>query len=194
MRQNKQLWVLAGGNGAGKSTFFRTQLAPLGLPFINADILAKELYPEAPETRSYDAAILAAEMRTQLLLEGRSFCYETVFSHPSKIDFVAQAKTLGYEIVLVFIHLDSVELNQARVSQRVTEGGHNVPVDKVESRIPRLLKVIKKTLPLCDHIRVLNNSRADNPFQQLATIRDGQVTQQQNPLPDWARQLLEDYL
>lgn len=194
MSRNKQLWILAGGNGAGKSSFYRTQLAPLGLPFVNADILAQELYPEAPETHSYEAAILAAEIRTQLLLEGQSFCYETVFSHPSKIDFVAEAKTLGYEIVLVFIHLDSVELNQARVSQRVTEGGHTVPADKVKSRIPRLLKVIKETLPLCDHIRVLNNSRADNPFQQVATIRDGQITQQQNPLPDWARQLLEDFI
>jgi len=194
LSRNKQLWILAGGNGAGKSSFYRTQLAPLGLPFVNADILAQELYPEAPETHSYEAAILAAEIRTQLLLEGQSFCYETVFSHPSKIDFVAEAKTLGYEIVLVFIHLDSVELNQARVSQRVTEGGHTVPADKVKSRIPRLLKVIKETLPLCDHIRVLNNSRADNPFQQVATIRDGQITQQQNPLPDWARQLLEDFI
>ena len=106
MTERKQLWVLAGGNGAGKSTFYQTQLAPLGLPFINADILAKELYPQSAEEHSYDAAKLATEMRFRLLHEGRSFCFETVFSHPSKIDFVAQAKVLGYEIILVFIHLD----------------------------------------------------------------------------------------
>ena len=193
MTERKQLWILAGGNGAGKSTFYRTQLAPLGLPFINADILAKELYPQSPEEHSYDAAILATEMRFQLLHEGRSFCFETVFSHPSKIDFVAQAKVLGYEIILVFIHLDTVSLNQARVAQRISEGGHNVPDEKVASRIPKLLQNIKKTLPLCDQVRILNNSRIDSPFQQLAVIRNGQL-REKIPLPDWAKDLLENYL
>lgn len=84
MTDRKQLWILAGGNGAGKSTFYRTQLERLGLQFINADILAKELYPQAPEEHSYDAAKLATEMRFRLLYEGRSFCFESVFSHPSK--------------------------------------------------------------------------------------------------------------
>ena len=193
MTERKQLWILAGGNGAGKSTFYRTQLAPLGMPFINADILAKELYPQSPEQHSYDAAKLATEMRFRLLHEGRSFCFETVFSHPSKIDFVAQAKVLGYEIVLVFIHLDTVSLNQARVAQRISEGGHNVPDEKVTSRIPRLLQNIKKTLPLCDQVYILDNSRLDSPFQQVAVIHQGKKTQQKMPLPDWAKDLLENY-
>jgi predicted ABC-type ATPase len=194
LSERKQLWILAGGNGAGKSTFYRTQLAPLGLPFVNADILAKELYPQTPEEHSYDAAKLATEIRFKLLHEGRSFCFETVFSHPSKIDFVAQAKTLGYEIILVFIHLDTVSLNQARVAQRLSEGGHNVPDEKVASRIPRLLQNIKKTLPLCDQVRIINNSRIDSPFQQVAVIRNGQKLQQEIALPDWAKELLESYL
>ena len=194
MSERKQLWVLAGGNGAGKSTFYRTQLAPLGLPFVNADILAKEVYPQSPEEHSYDAAKLATEIRFRLLHEGRNFCFETVFSHPSKIDFVAQAKALGYEIILVFIHLDTVSLNQARVAQRLSEGGHNVPDEKVASRIPRLLQNIKKTLPLCDQVRILNNSRIDSPFQQVAVIRNGQKLQQEIALPNWAKELLEDYL
>ena len=193
MTDRKQLWILAGGNGTGKSTFYRTQLAPFGLPFINADILAKELYPESPEEHSYDAAKLATEMRFRLLQEGRSFCFETVFSHPSKIDFVAQAKVLDYEIILVFIHLDMVSLNQARVAQRISEGGHKVPDDKIANRIPRLLQNIKKTLPLCDQAYILNNSRLDSPFQQVAVIRQGQKIQQKIPLPDWAKDLLENY-
>ena len=181
--------MLAGGNGAGKSTFYRTQLAPLGLPFINADILARELYPEAPEAHSYDAAQIAATLRTQMITEGRSFCYETVSSHPSKVDFVAEAKALGYEVVLVFIHLNEVALNQARVAQRVGEGGHNVPEEKIASRIPRVLQQIKAALPLCDHVRILDNSSADNPFQQVATLRKGICTTHQ-PLPKWVIELL----
>jgi len=145
LNQGKQLWLLAGGNGTGKNTFYRTQLKPLGLPFVNADILAKQLYPEQPEEHSYEVAKIAERIRKQMLQEGRSFCYETVFSHPSKIDFIAQAKSMGYEIILVFIHLESALLNQARVSQWVSEGGHHVPNDKVNSRISRVLQNIKKS-------------------------------------------------
>ncbi len=186
--------MLAGGNGAGKSTFYTTRLAPLGLPFINADILAKQLYPEQAEQRSYEAAKIAELMRMQLLQQGRTFCFETVFSHPSKIDFVAQAKSMGYEIVLVFIHLDSISLNQARVSQRVSEGGHSVPADKVSSRIPRVLHNIQQILPLCDRCYILDNSRSDDPFQQIAEIDNGQISLKVALPPEWAKSLLKDYL
>lgn len=70
-RRTPQLWVLAGGNGAGRSSFFHHSLAPLGLPFVNADILARELYPDAPEAHAYDAARIAAHLRDDLLREGR---------------------------------------------------------------------------------------------------------------------------
>lgn len=192
MSKKKQLWLLAGGNGAGKSTFYHTRLAASGLPFVNADIIAKLLYPQAPEAHSYQAAKLAEQMRLQLLRQGRSFCFETVFSHPSKIDFVAHAKALGYEIVLVFIHLGHPALNQARIAQRVSEGGHYVPEDKVISRIPRTLKLIKQTLPLCDQLYILDNSRADNPFQQLVVIRNGQFIYRHDAMPDWFQELLHD--
>lgn len=192
MKSRKQLWILAGGNGAGKSTFYRTRLASKGLSFVNADILAKQLYPHAPENHSYDAAILAEQMRLQLLQEGRSFCFETVFSHPSKVDFVAQAKTMGYEIILVFIHLEMISLNQARIAQRVSEGGHRVPDEKVISRIPRVLKLVKQVLPLCNQVYILDNSYVDNPFQQLAVIRDGRLELKQNLLPVWCKELLGD--
>lgn len=191
MSDSKQLWLLAGGNGAGKSTFYRTRLAPLGLPFVNADIIAKELYPEAPEEHSYAAAQVATEIRNNLLLEGRSFCFETVFSHESKIDFVARARALGYQVVLVFIHLDSVFLYKARISQRIEEGGHSVPDEKVEHRIPRLLQNIKTVIPLCDQVRVLDNSRSDNPFLPVMTIRDGRVESHLAAMPDWAYALLQ---
>ena len=93
---HKQLWLLAGGNGAGKSTFYKNWLQPLGLPFINADLIAKDLFPASPEEHSYQAALIAEQMRSNLIEEGQSFCFETVFSHPSKIDFVGKAKALGY--------------------------------------------------------------------------------------------------
>jgi len=193
MSASKQLWLLAGGNGAGKSTFYRTQLEPLGLPFVNADVLARQLFPEEPERHSYEAARMVDTIRSQLLLEGRTFCYETVFSHPSKIDFVAQAKTLGYEVILVVIHLEQTALNNARISQRVQEGGHFVPENKVNERIPRTLQNIKLALPLCDRVYLLDNSRSDDPFRQIAELCQGVVKAKALPLPHWARNLLADY-
>ena len=74
----KQLWLLVGGNGAGKSTFYRLVLEPLGLPFVNADRLAKLVYPAAAEEHSYEAALLAEQQRNTLLASGASFCFETV--------------------------------------------------------------------------------------------------------------------
>ena len=194
MASDKQLWVLTGGNGAGKSTFYKTQLKPFGLPFINADVIAKELYPEAPESHSYDAAKIAAHMRFELLAKGESFCFETVFSHPSKIDFVAQAKANGYEVVLVFIHLDNLELNLARIAQRVEEGGHTVPPEKVESRIPRTLGHIKTVIPLCDKVYVLANQSYEKPFERIATLSHSGLILHNDEIPIWAKQLLADYL
>jgi len=191
VEDSRQLWLLAGGNGAGKSTFYRTRLQPLGLPFVNADIIARELYSDAPEEHSYDAARIAEEIRYGLLREGRSFCFATVFSHPSKIDFVAHAKTLGYQVILVFIHLESAELNKARISQRLESGGHHVPDEKVEQRIPRLLKHIKTVIPLCDQVHLLDNSSARNPFKLVMVIRDGNLEVQQNTVPEWAEEFLK---
>ena len=186
----KQLWLLVGGNGAGKSTFYRLILEPLGLPFVNADRLAKLVYPAAAEEHSYEAALLTEQQRNTLLASGASFCFETVFSHPSKIDFTARAKALDYTVIMVLIHLEQAELNAARVAQRVQEGGHNVPTEKLLKRIPRMLNQVKTAIPLCDEVRVLDNSSAENPFRPLMTIKLGQVECHQHPLPAWATQLL----
>jgi predicted ABC-type ATPase len=186
----KQLWLLVGGNGAGKSTFYRLMLEPLGLAFVNADLLAKLVYPAAAEEHSYEAALLAEQQRNTLLLSGASFCFETVYSHPSKVDFTARAKALGYTVIMVLIHLEQAELNAARVAQRVQEGGHNVPTEKLLKRIPRLLDQVKMAIPLCDEVRVLDNSSAEDPFRPLLTIKLGQVECHQHPLPAWASQLL----
>ena len=191
--ENKQLWVLAGGNGVGKSSFYKTRLEPQGLPFVNADIFAKQLFPDQPEIHSYEAAKIVAQIGIQLLEEGRTFCFETVFSHPSKIDFIAQAKAMGYEVVLVFIHLSTISLNQARVAQRVSEGGHK-PENKIITCVPRVLQNIQQALFLCEYCYLLDNSRLDNPFQQIAQLHNGQLVHKVSQLPEWAKILLNGYL
>lgn len=194
MTDKKQLWMLVGGNGAGKSTFYDLFLKPQGILFINADNIAKSLDKENTEKTSYRAAKIAEHIRQDLLVKGISFCFETVFSHTSKIDFIAEAKAQGYEVVLVFIHLENHELNQARVAQRVSEGGHGVPTEKIISRIPRTLDHISRAIPLADETYILDNSLIDDPFRQVAVIRSGILNIKTDALPRWATEVLGEYL
>ena len=117
-----QLWILAGGNGAGKSTFFRQRLQPKKVQFVNADIIEKQLSLPAKPTSSYQAAQLAQPKIKELFLSETSFCFETVFSHPSKPELISEAQKNGYEVTLVFIHLSGPRLNELRVDQRVRAG------------------------------------------------------------------------
>ena len=186
----RQLWVLAGGNGAGKSTFYNLYLAKYGITFVNADLIAKDIDPANPESLSYHASTIAAKIREDLISQGVSFCFETVFSHDSKIDFIARAKTNGYKLILVYIHLFDSSLNEARVRQRVSEGGHNVPTEKINSRIPRTMKHIKTALSIVDEARILDNSSKDDPFQQIIVMKSGNYEQKTDSLPEWIKDIL----
>ena len=192
MTASKQVWILAGGNGAGKSTFYNLFLAPKGIQYINSDRIARDINPESPEEFSYEAAEWAGRLRDDILYKGISFCFETVFSHESKIDFVARARSLNYKIILVYIHLNTPELNEARVRQRVDEGGHNVPREKIYSRIPRTMKNIAKVLSLVDEARLLDNSTRENPYRQVAIIKKGRRVKVNDQLPEWAEAMLKD--
>ena len=190
MATPRQLWVLAGGNGAGKTTFYNLYIAKYGIKFVNADLIAKDIDPENTEGVSYHAATLAAKIREDLISQGVSFCFETVFSHESKIDFIAQAKANGYKIILVYIHLFDSSLNEARVKQRVAEGGHDVPTEKIHARIPRTIKNIKTALSIVDEARILDNSSKEDPFRQIVVMKSGNFEATVDPLPEWARDLL----
>ncbi|MCF6264813.1 MAG: dephospho-CoA kinase [Xanthomonadales bacterium] len=183
---------MAGGNGAGKTTFYREFLKPLGVKFVNADIVAESL--NRKKDSSYLASQIVAKLRENLLRRGISFCFETVFSHPSKIDFVASAKAQGYEVILVFIHLQSAQLNQARVAQRVETGGHDVPVEKINTRIPRTLRHIRTAIQLVDQVKIYDNSSLARPFQEVAHLLNNQIASRVETLPDWAAELLQDIL
>ncbi len=187
--EHKQLWILSGGNGAGKSTYYEQVLAPLGTLLVNADVIAKSMSPESPENESYAAAQTAMMLLQRYIDEGMSFVYETVFSHPSKIGLVEHAKQQGYEINLIYIHVNE-GLNEARVKQRVSKGGHNVPTDKVLSRLPRTRENVKAAASLTDTVLLYDNSNMENPFQLIAQKHAGKVQAMVNPLPKWAANMM----
>lgn len=167
------LHLLAGPNGSGKSTFVERVLQPVThLRFVNADVIAAERWPNAQEEHAYEASRAAAEERSQLLNEGTSFISETVFSHPSKLELVAQAVSLGY-IVHLHVVMLPVDATVARVSERVQLGGHSVPEHKIRERYERLWDLIARARNVADRTSIYDNSAAANPFRLVAAYEHG---------------------
>ena len=167
------LHVLAGPTGAGKSTFYTRVLAPTtGLDFVNPDLIAAQLWPSATAAHAYEAAALATRRRDELIANRASFVTETVFSHPSKLELIADALAAGYNVVL-HVMLVPEELSVARVGQRVLRGGHDVPEAKVRSRYIRLWGYVAQAITLVQDARVYDNSRAEAAFRLVAVFDHG---------------------
>lgn len=179
------LHVLAGPNGAGKSTFVHDVLAPVTrLPFVNADEIAKDRWPGHEEAHAYEASAAAAGRRAELLAERRSFITETVFSHPSKVELVRRAVSLGY-LVSLHVVLVPVEVTVLRVDHRVEQGGHAVPMVKIRERYARLWDLVVDARALADRTTFYDNSRAAMPFQPVATFERGRLIGEAR-WPRWA--------
>jgi predicted ABC-type ATPase len=172
---DRLLVVVAGPNGAGKSTFVDAFLRSTGLHVVNPDQIAKALAPDDPNSMAYQAAQAADTVRHDLVARGVSFCMETVFSDPegAKLAFLRQARAQHYVVLLVFIGLDTGELAIARVVERVAAGGHDVPDDKILSRIPRTLQNLTQALEFVDHGFLFDNSSAKQPFRFVAEFSNG---------------------
>lgn len=186
--EGRFILVLAGPNGAGKSTFHDVYLRGLGLPLVNADLIARDLDIADAETRARQAADIAEAERRLLMARGESFCMETVFSDPvgAKLGLLREAQRDGYEIIFVFIGLESAELSLARVMQRVEQGGHDVPDDRLRARFPRVLANLKKAVAFVDHALLLDNSDADQPYRFVARFERGKRRLKARRLPGWA--------
>ena len=189
------LVFLAGPNGAGKSTFFRHFLEDTKVHFVNGDVVAAKL--RSLRSRGSDAeidalAFRATQARREALLAARaSFCTESVFSDPvgAKLDFLRRAGAEGYAVFLVFVGLAGPALSMARVMQRVEEGGHDVPDEKLKARYPRTMANLEKAIPLVEMAFLFDNSDADHPFRAVAVYQRGRVVERFEPSPAWAARL-----
>jgi predicted ABC-type ATPase len=186
------LIVLAGPNGAGKSTFFDVFLRAQALRFVNADLIARGLPGDDRAEVAYRAAELAEIERRALIARGDTFVMETVFSDPAgaKLQLLRDARARGYRVAFVYVGLASTALAQARVIQRVGQGGHDVADAKIGIRRRRSLANAKQALAFVDAGWVFDNSDADHPFQLVATTREGEVTELSAPAPRWCRGIL----
>lgn len=166
--------ALAGSNGAGKTTFYHAHLADSGLRFVNADVLAVELGLAA-----YEAADAAAAIRNALLARQESFVFETVLSDPVG-DKVAQLRGLadhGYEVVVFFIRIADPRVSIERVSMRASQGGHDVPDEKLLARFDRTRANLQRAIEQLPHTIIFDNSDLAHPYRHIATYHHGKVTE-----------------
>jgi predicted ABC-type ATPase len=196
------LLVIAGPNGSGKSTL-TDYLIDAGIDFgeyINPDRIATTL--DLPEpTRSKQAQAIADFQRDRCLASGLNFSFETVMSHPSKVQLMIRADDAGYEVTVYFVCTSDPEINIRRVENRVRRGGHDVPHDRIVARYWRTLELLPHAALVARRTVLFDNSalvgyRANtllpNPKTGLRpvgeVIRDGkdyEITLESD-VPAWA--------
>lgn len=161
---NKQLYIIAGCNGAGKTTASFTILPDiLGCKeFINADEIARGLSPFQPDKVGIEAGRIMLHRIQELLAQGKTFAFETTLATKSYKNTIKQAQSLGYTVTLVFFSLDSIELAIDRVKTRVLEGGHNIPADVIARRYQNGLKNLFEIYSeIVDNLTIFNNSNGE---------------------------------
>src|SRR5574343_175130 len=138
----KNLYIIAGCNGAGKTTASFTILPEIldCKEFVNADEIAKGLSPFQPEKVSFEAGRIMLNRINELLSENESFVFETTLSTKSYKSKILEAKDKGYRVTLLFFWLQTIELAKERVKTRVLEGGHNIETNIIERRFIRGIK------------------------------------------------------
>ncbi len=151
-----RLLVFAGPNGSGKSTVTK------GLPIVGIYVNADDIKRISGCT-DLEAAQEAEKIRSILLEEKQDFTFETVLSTDRNLELLRRAKEAGYEIQAVFVLTCSSDINVRRVQERVRNGGHDVPEEKIRSRYTRSIKNLAKLVRIADRTRVIDNSGTE-PF------------------------------
>ena len=154
------LYIIAGCNGAGKTTASFTILPEMldCKEFVNADSIAAGLSPFNPESVALEAGRLMLSRIHELMEAGVDFAFETTLATRSYVSLVKAAQLVGYKVTLLFIWLDSPQAAIQRVADRVAEGGHNIPEDIIVRRYRRgIFNLINLYIPICDSWILVNN-------------------------------------
>ena len=174
--------ALAGPNGAGKTTFYGAHLRPTGLRLVNADVIGREMGLGDQTAMRVTTALRDAFVRAR-----ESFVFETVFSDPvgDKLAFLQESVRSGYTVVLCYIGIDDSETSEQRVAMRVSQGGHDVPSDRLVSRFPRTLLNLKTAITALPVVWVFDNQDLRRPFRKVGVFESGRAVFLATRLPAW---------
>lgn len=157
----KNLFIIAGCNGAGKTTASFTILPDIlnCKEFVNADEIAKGLSPFQPEKVSFEAGRIMLQRINDLLESDDNFAFETTLATKSYKSKIINARSKNYNVTLLFFWLQNVELAIERVKTRVLEGGHNIEIDVIKRRYLNGIKnLFEIYFPIVDEAMVFDNS------------------------------------
>lgn len=169
----KNLYIIAGCNGAGKTTASFTILPEIlnCKEFVNADEIAKGLSPFQPEKVSFEAGRIMLNRIQELLDNNTSFAFETTLSTRSYKNKVLAAKQKGYNVTLLFFWLQTIELAKERVLIRVKEGGHNIEPEVIERRyLKGIHNLFEIYLPIVDGALIFDNSTGKHELLAHKTV------------------------
>jgi len=155
------LYIIAGCNGAGKTTASYTILPEIlnCKEFVNADNIAAGISPFNPASVAVAAGRIMLNRIEELMSEGADFAFETTLSTKSYVSLIKKARFKQYKITLVYFWLTSPEEAIARVATRVSKGGHDIPLDIIKRRYYRgVSNLFKLYKPICDLWMVVNNT------------------------------------
>ncbi|MEN3943336.1 zeta toxin family protein [Prosthecobacter sp. SYSU 5D2] len=144
---------------------------------------------------SYLASVTTAFLRKKLLQMQMNFTFETVMSHPSKVDMLKQAQEAGYRTYLYYVATDDPAINISRVENRVKLNGHDVPADLVVKRYYRSLELLMEAIRYTHRAYIFDNStdNADNTHTWLAEITDGSRMEfKTEQIPAWFKRAVLD--
>lgn len=159
--EEKNLYIIAGCNGAGKTTASFTILPEIlnCREFVNADEIAKGLSPFNPDKVAFEAGRIMLNRINELLKEQKSFAFETTLSTKSYKNKIIEAKENGYHVSLLFFWLQTIALAKQRVKTRVKEGGHNIPPNIIERRYKNgIINLFDIYIPIVDSLFIFDNS------------------------------------
>jgi predicted ABC-type ATPase len=188
--------MIAGPNGSGKTTvtvLLRRDQWSEGVEYINPDDIAKEKFGDWNSRDAILSAANWAEARREELLAIRAgIAFETVFSAPDKIDFLERAKSAGYFLRVFFVSTSDPRINASRVMQRVMEGGHTVPLEKIVSRYDKSMVNLAAAIVIADRVYIYDNSIENTEATLCARVSDGMIRKIYVDLPDWVADAITD--
>ncbi len=178
----KRYVLIAGVNGAGKSTFFASVDSFDGIEKINLDETVRGIGSWKNTSDVIKAGRIVVGKIKEYFDNGVSFSQETTLCGSSILKNIRKAKGLGYFIELYFIGLDSVETAQSRVHYRVEKGGHGISDEDIERRYYESLRNLKGVIPICDAVYLYDNTVE---FKRFAIFRDGKCVRLSKNVPEW---------
>ena len=167
MSENKilqpEVIVFAGPNGSGKTTI--TNMARTVGDYINADDIKRTTL-----CTDIEAALKAEELRNAAIKEHKDFTFETVLSTDRNLNLLQLAKEEGYFIRAIYVLTADPNINVARVTSRVSTGGHGVPEDKIKSRYTKALALVSQLVEISDIVHIYDNTI--EPFRIFKKRKD----------------------